>query len=123
MAAMKVPFSPSGDCAPPSIAGETGSVEDTPEAVYARREDVLLRPVAGEQILVPVRHHVADMRAIFALTGVGAAVWELLDGMRPLDGILSAIVERFDVGSTEAWNDLRAFIGQLREAGLVERRG
>ena len=66
-------------------------------AVYARREGVVLREVAGEHILVPIRRDVADLKAIFALNGVGLRIWELLDGARALDGVLAELVERFDV--------------------------
>jgi hypothetical protein len=98
-------------------------MEDAAGNAYARREDVLLRVVAGEQILVPIRNNVAQMQSIFALTGIGAAVWNLLDGVRTLDGVLSAILEQYDIGEEQARNDLQAFVAQLREAGLVERRG
>jgi hypothetical protein len=91
-------------------------------AVYARREGVVLREVAGEHILVPIRRDVADLKSIFALNGVGLGIWELLDGVRALDGVLAELVERFDVPSDEAAADLLAFVGRLEAAGLVERR-
>jgi len=97
-------------------------VDEEDGAVYARREGVVLREVAGEQILVPVRRDVADLRAIFALNHVGRRIWELLDGARDLQGVLAGLVERFDVTAEEAAADLRRFVEQLRQAGLVERR-
>jgi hypothetical protein len=92
-------------------------------AVYARREGVVLREVAGERLLVPIRKDVADLKAIFALNGVGLRIWELLDGERPLEGVLAGILERFDVPVAEAEADLVAFVGRLEAANLVERRG
>jgi hypothetical protein len=91
-------------------------------AVYARREGVVLREVAGEHLLVPIRKDVADLKAIFALNGVGLRIWELLDGETPLDGVLSGLLERFDVPAAEAEADLLAFVGRLEAAHLVERR-
>jgi len=91
-------------------------------AVYARREGVVLREVAGEHLLVPIRKDVADLKAIFALNGVGLRIWELLDGERPLGGVLAALVERFDVPAEEAEADLRSFVARLEAAHLVERR-
>jgi len=91
-------------------------------AVYARREDVVLREVAGEQLLVPIRNDPAGMQAIFALTGTGVFVWGLLDGEHALDAILAMVLERFEVTPEEAEADLNAFIERLGAAGLVERR-
>jgi hypothetical protein len=97
-------------------------MEETEGAVFARREGIVLREVAGEHLLVPIRSDVADMRAIFALNRVGLVVWELLDGTRGLDGILGEVLARFDVTAEEASVDLRAFVERLCAAGLVERR-
>jgi hypothetical protein len=98
-------------------------MKDAGEAVYARRDGVVLREVAGEQILVPIKSNVADLKAIFALNGVGRCIWELLDGTRGMDAVLAGLVERFDVPPEEASADLRAFVERLAQAGLVERRG
>jgi hypothetical protein len=91
-------------------------------AVYARREGVVLREVAGEHILVPIRRDVADLKAIFALNGVGLRIWELLDGEKTLDGVLAELLERFDAPAEEASADLVSFVGRREGAGLVERR-
>lgn len=91
-------------------------------AVYARRDDVVLREVAGEQLLVPIRNDPDGIQAIFALTGTGAFIWGLLDGERALDAVLAAILERFDVTPEEAEADLGAFVERLGAAGLVEER-
>jgi hypothetical protein len=90
---------------------------------YARREGIVVRKVAGEHILVPIRRNVADLKAIFALNDVGRCVWELLDGARGLDAVVEGLVERFDVSPEEASADLRSFVERLSQAGLVERRG
>ena len=97
-------------------------MEDVGEAVYARREGVVLREVAGEQILVPIRRNVADLKSIFALNGVGRCIWELLDGTRDTDAVLAGLLERFDVSPEEASADLHAFVERLSTAGLVERK-
>jgi hypothetical protein len=91
-------------------------------AVYARRDGIVLRVVAGEHLLVPIRRDVAEMGSIFVLNGVGHRIWELLDGATNFDAILSALVERFDVSTEEASVDLQAFVERLSAAGLVERR-
>ena len=97
-------------------------MELTPESVYARQEDVVLRDVAGEQILVPVKHNVADLQAVFVLTGIGAFIWGLLDGLSTLAAVRAQILDQYDVAPEDAWTDLGAFVGELSQAGLVVRR-
>jgi len=97
-------------------------MEVTPDAVYARREDVVLREIAGEHLLVPIRRDVADMQAVFALNAIGVYIWELLDGERTLAAILAAILDRFDVSAEEAQADLRSFVERLRETGIALRQ-
>ena len=65
----------------------------------------------------------ADLRAIFVVTGIGAFIWELLDGERSLEAVLAAVLERYDVGVEQARADLVSFVERLTEAGIAERRG
>jgi len=112
---------------PMLLSGQRHSVMEEMEqgdgAVYARREGIVLREVAGEHILVPIRRNVADLKSIFALNDVGRCIWELLDGARGFDAVLAGLVERFDVSPEEASADLRSFVDRLSQAGLLERRG
>src|SRR5262249_54928974 len=52
------------------------------KAVYSRRNPIVVREIAGEHLLVPVRRKVGEMRAIYALMGSAAPIFELLDGSR-----------------------------------------
>jgi hypothetical protein len=97
-------------------------LEESLDAVYARRDDVLLRDVAGEHLLVPVRRNVADLQAIFSLNAMGVFIWGLLDGERTLAAISTAIAERYDIGAGEAAADLQLFVERLTRAGLIEQR-
>ena len=92
------------------------------EAVYARREPVVVRQIAGEHMAVPIRRHPDDMRAIFALIGAAAPIFELLDGSRSLGEIRDTLVDRFEVSGEQAWEELCRFVEELEEYGLVERR-
>jgi hypothetical protein len=100
-----------------------GGLAVTSSDVYRRRDETVLRQVAGENLLIPIHRRVPDMQAIFALAGSGLRIWELLDGTRTLGAVRDALVERFEVSAEVAWTDLCVFVGQLEEKGLVERRG
>lgn len=100
---------------------------DTPrpatEAVYRRVPDVVMREVAGETILVPIRGSVAEMDRIFSLNATGALIWGALDGRRTEAEVLDLLVERFAVGRETAARDLREFLEDARAAGVAEAVG
>jgi hypothetical protein len=91
------------------------------KAVYSRRDPIVVREIAGERLLVPVRRKIGELRAIYALMGSAAPIFELLDGSRSLSEVRDALVERFEVSAEEAWAELCRFVEELEEQGLVER--
>jgi len=101
------------------LVNEAGAAK----AIYARRSPIVVRRIAGEQLLVPIRRQVGQMSAIFAVTGAGASIFELLDGARSLGEVRDALLQRFEVSADQAWAELCGFVEQLEENGLVERRG
>jgi hypothetical protein len=89
------------------------------DRIFIRNEDIVTRRIAGELFLVPVKGKLADMERIFTLTAVAEYVWDRLDGQRSLDEIRKDVVGRFDVGEEQADSDIREFIAELIEAGLI----
>jgi hypothetical protein len=87
----------------------------TPETIYARNDRVVSRKIVDELILVPIRQSVAEMEMLYTLNEVGARVYDLIDGTRPVKHIVDAIVREFDVSEQTAEADVREFIAQLLE--------
>jgi hypothetical protein len=83
------------------------------DSVYDRNDRVVSRRIVDELILVPIRQSVADMEAMYTMNEVGARVYELIDGKRPVREIVEAIVTEFDVAFETAETDVREFISQL----------
>jgi hypothetical protein len=77
------------------------------------------RKIAGEYILVPIVGRGADVDAIFNLNGVGAFIWERLDGKAAGDVIVRALVERYEVDDAQAANDYRDFMSKLQTIQAV----
>ena len=87
---------------------------------YGKSSDVVFRQIAGEFVLVPIRHDVADLEAVYTLGGVGTRIWELLDGERDGHAILDQIVQEYDITIDEAKSDLVEFLGELEAVrGIV----
>lgn len=84
---------------------------------YDKSPDLVYRKIAEEYVLVPIRHDAADMEAVYTLEGIGARIWELIDGERTGYEILAQILEEYEVTRDVAEADLREFLGQL---GAVE---
>jgi coenzyme PQQ synthesis protein D (PqqD) len=94
-------------------------MDDMCDKVFIRNQDIVSRKIAGELFLVPVKGKLADMEKIFTLTAVAEYIWDRLDGQRSLDEIRKDVVGQFDVGEEQADSDIREFIAELIEAGLV----
>ena len=90
-------------------------------SVYRPATDVVIRRVGEESVLVPVRNRVGDLDSVFTLNEVASRVWELLDGQRPMDSIVDAVCDEYEVGRDVAHADLQELIQTLEEAHLVQR--
>jgi hypothetical protein len=89
------------------------------EKRYGKNPHIVSRPIGDEFILVPVRHDVADLEAIYTLTGTGVRIWELMDGELTGHELRDRIVEEFDVTREDAEEDLIQFLRQLEEINGV----
>lgn len=87
---------------------------------YRKNEDLAFRLVAGEAVIVPVRGGVADLRCLFTLNEVGAAIWQLLEPEQSVASIVVRLTEEFNVSSEQARSDLDEFLEALSSRGLIE---
>ena len=76
------------------------------------------REIAGESFLVPVGDALQKFSGLFALSDVGAFIWDRLE--KSEEQIAKEITEEYDVEYVKALEDVGVFVGRLREAGIVE---
>ncbi len=86
---------------------------------FIRNSDLVSRSVAGETVVVPICRGVGDLDAIFAFNGVGSHLWVLLAEARTAADLSSFVVQRFAISEEQAESDVRTFLADLQEAGLV----
>lgn len=91
--------------------------------IFSRLPDIVPRQIAGETILVPVRGELARLQQLFVLDEVGEHIWNLIDGARGTESLLSAVVKTFEVDVDTAREDLVEFLSDLEDAGLVVAAG
>jgi pyrroloquinoline quinone biosynthesis protein D len=58
--------------------------------------------------------------SVMLLNESSAAIVELCDGVRTLDGIVDALALRFSAPRAKVLEDVTAYLGKLVERGLVE---
>ncbi len=85
-----------------------------------RKDDVLLRNVGGQDLLVPLGAKVVDMNGMVVLNPTGRFIWELLAEDRSLEDLVTAVVDRFEVETDRAGADVRAFVDDLSRQGWID---
>ena len=88
--------------------------------IVRRREGVVLRHVAGEHLLVPSIAREVDLDSLFLVNGVGAFIWERLDGVRPVADLGKDVAQAFAADTVQATADVQAFLAQLLDRNLAE---
>ncbi len=84
------------------------------DAIPRRSQSVASRTLDGEAVLVhPERGKVT------VLNGVGARLWELMDGQHTVAEIAQVVASEYEVSSVKAETDALAFCQDLAGRGLV----
>ena len=66
------------------------------DTIYRQTENIVTRKVLGETLLVPIAGNLASMDEMFSLNDIGTFIWNAIDGVRSLEGILQQIERRYD---------------------------
>ena len=90
------------------------------DKVYRVSDRVASRKIVDEVILVPLRDSVAETESLYSLNEVGARVYDLVDGKRPVRDIFAAIEEEFEVSFEQAQDDVMQFLEQLLTIKSIE---
>ena len=88
--------------------------------IYSKNPDFVQRDVAGECILVPIRRTLTEANSIFVLNDTGAALWNRIDGARPLHEIASGFAEEFDVTAEQLNRDFETLLADLLSIHAIE---
>ena len=88
--------------------------------VYRHHGTIVLREIAGEKLLVPVRGRLAQLQRLYVLNSVGHYIWEQIDGEADLESIHADMLRSFDVSAEKAHQDLIAFVEDLHQVGLLD---
>lgn len=82
-------------------------------------QNVVLREVAGESLLIPVAGSVAQLKNIFVLNDTGTFIWKRLGRDGSLAELARDMALEFGASEETAREDLRAFLSGLADADLL----
>jgi coenzyme PQQ synthesis protein D (PqqD) len=83
-----------------------------------RHREVDRNPLPDQTVLLFQK----DTSLAVPVNQVGAAIWEMCDGVHSLDQIVDKLAETYDQERSRIEQDARAFLGELIRLGLVERK-
>ena len=83
-------------------------------AVYVVSEDVVAREIEGEIIIVPLVAGIGDLEdELFTLNATGKAIWERIDGKRPLRDIIIDLSTEYQAPPGEIEADVLGLVEEL----------
>lgn len=84
---------------------------------------MILREIAGENILVPVGQTALKVHGMISLSESGLLLWKKLQDECTEEDLVDAILGEYIVDRKTAADDVRAFVGQMREVGVLLEAG
>ena len=89
-------------------------------ASYLPSEDIVVREIEGELIIVPLVSGIGDMEdELFTLNETGRAIWERLDGRKPLGDIVSELSSEYDASPGEIERDVIGLAEELLKRKIL----
>ena len=87
------------------------------EKKYSIKQGFVMREIAGEFIAVPVDSSCGNN--IVVLNPVSKFLWEEMQSEKNFDELVDAMLKEYGIERAEAEADLKDFLTQLEESGLV----
>ena len=84
---------------------------------YIIKQGYVTREIAGEFIAVPVDSSCGT--DIVILNPVSKLLWEEMRSEKTFDELVNVMLENYDIPREEAEADLKDFLGQLEQSGLL----
>ena len=81
--------------------------------------EVVLREIAGEYLLIPVGATALKIHDMITLSESGLLLWNRLQEECTEDDLVEALLAEYQVDRETAASDVKAFIQQMREVGIL----
>ena len=82
-------------------------------------ENMMMREVAGEYILVPVGEMALKVHGMISMSESGALIWRKLQEECTENELVDAILNEYSIDRETAENDVQAFVQKMRKVGIL----
>ncbi len=83
------------------------------------KREFVLREIAGDLLLVPTGKTALDLNGMLTLNDVGADIWKMLPEVKDEEEIVQRLLKDYEATADEIRPDVSAFLGKLRELGIL----
>ncbi len=92
--------------------------------IYDPSDDVVVREIEGELIIVPLASGIGDMEDdLFSLNETGRAIWDKLDGVKTVEDVITELTGEFDAPKSEIEKDVTGFLTELMRRKMIRTVG
>ncbi len=90
------------------------------EGVYKPSEDIVVREIEGELIIVPLTAGIGDLEdELFTLNETGRAIWSRLDGRASLGEIAKSLAGEFEGDPQTMAEDVAGLAAELLRRRMI----
>ena len=90
------------------------------EEIYQHSDDVVVREIDGENLIIPITSGVGDMEdELYSLNESGKVIWDKLDGKKSLEQVAAEIGSEYDEAEEEIKNDVINFVAELAKRNIL----
>jgi hypothetical protein len=92
--------------------------------VYRPSEDVVVREIEGEIVIVPLVSGIGDLEdELFTLNETGRAIWSRIDGRRTLAAVVRELADEYDAADGIIQEDVVGLLQELLDRRMIVERG
>lgn len=87
--------------------------------IFKASENILLREIAGETLLIPVGEMAIKIHGMISLSESGALLWKKLKDGCTEEDLVDAILGEYEVEREIAISDVKEFVDRMRSIGIL----
>ena len=88
--------------------------------LYKRKENYLLKEIAGDNILIARGDEALVVKGVFVFNETGATIWNAMNNAVSEDDLSDILVTSYGIEKKQAEMDVSAFIKKMQENQLIE---